>query len=322
MTVLKEFLPKIWLLLAVFLVVSPAWAQGDAKSINPELLEKIRKSNAECFACHSEAGLKNPPLPGLDLAKLRETIRDDEVFKNSNHGKMECRQCHGQGYQAYPHAVGSKQLISPCEQCHAVQVMKAEMQFDNSVHAKNLKDKFTCSTCHDPHVALAAAKLGDPRKAAAQDNHMCLECHNSDLTFAKYAPADKKRPNIDKIHAWLPNTRLHWDAVRCVDCHTPVAKTLSHEIANKDKAERNCVTCHSTNTALATRLYRHVAKTEANTYGFANSALLNSIYVVGATRHPLLDWAMVGLVAATVAGVLGHGLVRIILAWRRNRSGR
>ena len=38
---------------------------------------------------------------------------------------------------------------------------------------------------------------------------------------------------LDDIHAWLPNARLHWRSVRCVDCHTehegagPMAATSS-----------------------------------------------------------------------------------------------
>ena len=51
---------------------SAAFAQEKASArISPELLEKIRKSNSECFACHSEEGLKNPPRQDMDLAKLR-----------------------------------------------------------------------------------------------------------------------------------------------------------------------------------------------------------------------------------------------------------
>ncbi|MBM3556980.1 MAG: hypothetical protein FJX47_15660, partial [Alphaproteobacteria bacterium] len=260
---LRRYLVPLGAAFLVFLS-GTVWAAGEATPVHdPALLEKIRKSNAECFSCHSEAGLKNPPREGMDLEKLRQTVRDDDVFNRSNHGQMECRQCHGQGYQLYPHAEGSKDKISPCEQCHAVQVMRVEIQFDTSVHAKNLRDKFTCSTCHDPHVALSTAKIGDPRKAAIQDNHVCLECHNSDLTYAKFAPDNKRRPNVDRIHDWLPNTKLHWEKVRCIDCHTPPSKSvLSHDIGGKDKAERNCVSCHSRNTTLATRLYRHLSKSE------------------------------------------------------------
>lgn len=303
--------------LLIMFAASPGYAQVP---IDPAILEQIRKANAECFSCHSEQGVLQPPRPGMDLEKLKKTIRAADVFMGSNHGNMDCKQCHGQGSAIYPHAPKMVSEIAPCEQCHAVKVMRVEQQYFASVHAKNLQDKFTCNTCHEVHRDLVAAKLSDPGKIVAQDNHMCLECHNSDLIFATYAPASKIRPDIDRIHTWLPNAKRHWDAVRCVDCHTPVAKTLSHEIVGKDKAERNCVSCHSTSSALTTRLYRHLAATEQEKYGFVNSVLLSNSYVVGATRHPVLDAAMIGLFLATVLGLLGHGAIRVVLAVIRRRK--
>ena len=307
----------------------PGYAQDKTSALmKPELLEKIRKSNNECFACHSEEGLKNPPksAEGMDLAKLRTLIHDPKIFNGSNHGLMECKQCHGTGYAAFPHDAEAKQNISPCEECHAVKVMRIEQQFDASVHAKNLKDKFTCTTCHSPHVDLIASKLIDPHKIVAQDNRHCLDCHDSDEKFSKFAPQDEKtslkkqRPDIDSIHAWLPNTRLHWQAVRCVECHTPPAKTLSHEIVNKEKAEKKCLACHSTDSSLKTRLYRHLVKEEQQRLGFANSVILSNSYVLGATRHPLLDRLLMFAFGAMLVGLLVHGLVRIISSIIRRRK--
>lgn len=110
--------------------------------------------------------------------------------------------------------------------------------------------------------------------------------HDSDLKFAEYSgalPEKKARPDIDKIHEWLPNAPRHWEAVRCVECHTPESThsklALSHEILDKEQAQRNCVSCHSKDTALRTRLYRHMAQEETNEMGFLNSAVLGDAYV-------------------------------------------
>jgi hypothetical protein len=108
--------------------------------------------------------------------------------------------------------------------------------------------------------------------------------------------------------------------VRCVECHTPEVKAnrpLSHEILDKEKAEKNCLSCHSADSSLRTRLYRHLVKDEQEKFGFTNSVILSSSYVIGATRHPLLDKIVIGLVALTLGGVLIHGLIRIIFAIRR-----
>ena len=123
---------------------------------------------------------------------------------------------------------------------------------------------------------------------------------------------------------WLPNTKAHWKAVRCVECHTPevaAGKMLSHEILNKEKAEKKCLTCHSTDSSLKTRLYRHMVKDEQQRLGFTNSVILSNSYVIGATRHPQLDKIVIGFIGLTLVGVLGHGAVRFIAALRRRNNG-
>ncbi len=317
--------------LAVFFAC--AWSfqthAGDAVAPDPAVVEKNRKANEACFSCHSEFGFKNPPRKDMDMKKLAETLRDPKVFAGSNHGTMDCRQCHGQGYNDYLHSTNAKNELSPCSECHATKVGRLEPQYDASVHARldSVKEKFTCATCHDPHIDLGANQLKDPHKIAVQDNKACLSCHNSNEKFSKYAPDNKKtpgikkeRPDIDTIHDWLPNTKAHWKAVRCVDCHTPEVKAsrpISHEILDKEKAEKNCHSCHSANSSLRTRLYRHLVKEEINKFGFTNGVILSSSYVVGATRNPTLDLIVIGLVVLTLAGVVLHGLVRVIFAIRR-----
>lgn len=322
----KFQLPGIVVFLSTMCLAHWAIGQETVKVPSPELLAKIRKANDDCLACHTEAGLKNPPKAELDLRKLQDTLVDGEGYKGSDHGYMECRQCHGQVYNDYPHAANASETLSPCEECHAVKVLKIEKQFEKSVHAKNLKETMACTTCHDVHLMSVAARLKEPQKIVAQDNKVCLGCHDSDLKFAKYAPDDKlvtgkkQRPAVDDIHDWLPNTRLHWQAVRCIECHTPSAKVQSHEILDKEKAEKKCVTCHSANSSLNTRLYRHMATEDQNKYGFINTVILSNSYVVGATRHPLLDTILIALVALTVAGVLGHGAIRIVMSMLRRRK--
>ncbi|MBL8492138.1 MAG: hypothetical protein JNM82_15255, partial [Rhodocyclaceae bacterium] len=216
-----------------------------------------------------------------------------------------------------------------CTDCHAAKVLRLEPQFNASVHAKveGVKEKFTCSTCHNAHVNIIQKRLKDPARIVAQDNQGCLECHDSDLTFAKFAPEaaktpgqKKKRPDIEGIHEWLPNAKAHWKAVRCIECHTPEVaegKMLSHEILNKEKAQKKCLACHSADSTLKVRLYRHMARDEQQKYGFTNSIILSNSYVVGAVRHPLLDKILIGLAALTLLGVLVHGALRIVAALRR-----
>lgn len=297
-----------------------------AAPTDPALVEKIRASNAECFSCHTPQALKTPPRPGMDLAALAKYLHDPAQFDGSNHAGMECKVCHGQGYVAFPHAAEAKKSISECGECHATKALRVETQFKDSIHARNLEGRFTCQTCHDPHVYRVASKVGDPRRIVAQDNAMCVDCHNSDLRYGAFSaalPTKKARPDLDALHGWLPNTRLHWSAVRCIECHTPVSPVkslgMSHEIQSKDKAEKNCVTCHAQDSALATRLYRYASANVGSDLGFSNAQVLGSAYVVGATRNPLIDRAVIGLVGLTVFGLLGHGAVRVVMALIRRR---
>lgn len=312
------------------LAALPALAGSDAP-IDSETLAKNRQANEVCFTCHSPTGIAKPPKDGLDLSKLKESRIEPEIFNKADHGVMDCRQCHSSKHYSaeYPHGEAGKTETSPCNECHAAKQLRLEPQFNASVHAKTdgVKEKFTCNTCHDVHVNVLARRLQDPAKIVEQDNHGCLACHNSDSTFARFAPANEKvagtkkaRPDIDSIHDWLPNTKAHWKAVRCVECHTPevaAGKMLSHEILNKEKAEKKCLNCHSANSSLKTRLYRHMVKDEQQRLGFTNSVILSNSYVIGATRHPLLDKIVLGLIALTLFGVLGHGIVRFIAAQRR-----
>ncbi len=298
------------------IVSLPATAQDKpAPQLSPEQVEKIRLANNGCLSCHSQAGLEHPPKAGLDLKKLQGLLKDPESFKGSDHQRLACTKCHNEGYEDHPHDADAKDSTSTCTDCHSKKANLIEDQFDKSVHAKNLSDKISCPTCHNPHVMRIASKLIDPHKIVAQDNRVCLSCHDSEEKFAKFAPDKKERPLIDDIHNWLPNTRLHWKAVRCVECHTPAVapgEMISHEILNKDKAEKKCLSCHSADSSLKTRLYRHLVKDEQQRLGFTNSVILSNTYVLGATRNPLLDTLIMMAFAAILVGLLAHGLGRII----------
>ena len=300
-----------------------SFAADEPKGPSPEVAAKNQKANEACFACHSEEGVKHPPQEGMDLKKLRGHIRDKETFQASQHGKLACTKCHNDGYDDFPHAEDAKDSTTSCPDCHQKKADLLQEQFDKSVHAKNLGDKFTCTTCHNPHQFQKAASLGDPKKIVKQDNRTCLGCHDSDERFAQFAPEKKNRPLIDEIHKWLPNTRKHWDAVRCVECHTPVVGAndpISHQIVGKKQAERKCVACHTTDSALKVRLYRHLQKDEQEKFGFINSVVLTENYVIGATRNPWLDRAMVGLAALTFLGVAAHAALRVLMNFLRRRK--
>lgn len=311
------------ILLLWLAMLAPFLALAADPPPTPEELQKIDIANGKCLSCHSQAGLEKPPKAGMDLAKLAKMLVAPAAYKESDHGQMACAKCHKGDYDQHPHTPDPDEAISECQECHAKKAMRVERQMEKSVHAKNLGETLTCAKCHDAHVMRLAAKLGDPRRIVAQDNKVCVDCHDSDAAYAELAPADKKRPRLDETHAWLPQMARHWEAVRCVECHTPPdEKILSHEILDKDGAEKKCTACHNPDTVLKDRLYRHLAKDEQKRYGFLNSVILSNSYVIGANRHPVLDEVLIGLTAATSLGVLLHGLGRAIASLLRRRKRR
>ena len=82
--------------------------------VDPDLPEKIRKWNAECYACHSETGLKNPPRDDLDLEELAGLLMESDGFDAGVHTGMACKECHAEGYVEFPHGEPTVRKIEPC----------------------------------------------------------------------------------------------------------------------------------------------------------------------------------------------------------------
>ena len=142
----------VWATIGLVFLTTAAVAQIERKPIAPEDLQKIQDSNAKCLECHSEASFDALDRPNVDKEKLRAHLVDPSVYEDSNHGRVECLACHVKGFKETPHVEKDKQQINWCDECHTRKFLRIEMQFDESVHAKDgIKDKFTCSTCHDPH---------------------------------------------------------------------------------------------------------------------------------------------------------------------------
>jgi Cytochrome c3 len=309
--------------------VPPAADEGgfgdDAFSLAPvdlDLPNKIRKWNAECYSCHSLEGVHHPPRPGLDLQRLASLEVDSARYDQGVHTGMACKECHIEGYVAYPHAEQAQRKIKPCIECHRQSGSDIEKEFKLSVHYKKHGELFTCTSCHSPHYMRVAEKIRLPRAIADQDNHFCMRCHQSESRYSQFVQV-KELPDLYQVHAWLPNVLLHWATVRCIDCHTPAPRPgvgVSHDILPKDKSERECVSCHSRESSLRTRLYRYlVHEDRLEKVGFLNAYVLNEAYVVGATRNEWLDRATFLLVGLMVAGIALHAALRAITAALRRR---
>ena len=281
--------------------------------------EDAAKANAECLGCHSEQGLKNPPRADMNLRGLANLLVSGERFTKSVHGEESCKDCHGASYSKFPHEGNSRFQIKMCPECHKTAGREKQAQFQTTLHFKNHPYNFTCTSCHDPHTLQKPKALGSAKRVAAQDNGMCRDCHDSDYRWGKFTT--RERPNLLEVHKWQPNPELHWQSVRCVDCHTPPQETgTNHALVGKDKAERDCVTCHSSTSSLRTRLYRFFAEQQSvANKGFLNGAVLTQAYVVGATRNEWVDWGTWAITAFLIFGLAVHGGLRILFHQLRQR---
>lgn len=312
------------LMLMAFLAVPPAHADDDDAEVDfslpfdTGLAQKTKEAIAACVKCHSPAGLANPPRPDLDRVRLEKTILHPEAYDASAHTGMDCKDCHTRGYADFPHKAGVGPA-KPCVECHRRRAETVEREVKASVHDAKHPGKFDCVTCHDPHVYTTAEKIGAPKRIVAQDNAMCADCHRSELLFSKFIT--KRLPDLGEVHGFLPNTALHFQAIRCIDCHTPEGNPTSHEVVAREKSERNCATCHSAETSLRTRLYRHLTReARESDAGFLNAFILTDAYIVGATRNLWLDRASFVILALLLGGIGLHAGLRIRGAVRRRRG--
>ncbi|GIX07491.1 MAG: hypothetical protein KatS3mg115_1894 [Candidatus Poribacteria bacterium] len=278
--------------------------------------------NAFCFRCHrmETLGYLDP-----ETGELVSLFVDPVAFGRSNHRELSCVDCHDPGFGEYPHPSSLQAERLDCRNCHQENQELAEYRFPElieefqaSVHVRKLGDRFSCFSCHEPHLFRVTRQEPNVQRVVETDNGICLSCHASPITFR--ALTDREFPELIRSHRWLPNAQLHWRHVRCVECHTPHTERLSHRILPAEEAEQNCVACHSRNSILLTKLYRHRTQEARERLGFVNSVILNDAYLVGATRNLLLDRLSVVLFGLTVLGLGLHGMGRWLA--RRRQGGR
>ncbi|CCQ73593.1 cytochrome c3 family protein [Magnetospira sp. QH-2] len=304
--------------IALFAGFSSALAK-EAKPLTPEELQNIRSIQSACLKCHSETGIAKLEKKEFEYEQMQGLFVDQTVYEASSHGLVDCLACHVTGYKEYPHFEQGKSIINNCDECHTREFLYIEEQYMESVHHKQMTTKIACDSCHDPHVFLKASKFKTVGEAVAQDNAMCAQCHGITSSLATLGRG--RQEDLEKNHEWLPNLKAHWTKVRCVDCHTAPWKKqlLSHNIMGAKGALRDCVACHTVDSALRLRQYAHLVGQEREKLGFINSVILNEAYVVGATRNRYLDLAFGGITLLVVAGIGVHTLARIIAYRRRSR---
>jgi len=264
---------------------------------------------AYCLRCHSMETLAYRDSVTGEIVNLYVNFQQ---YQQSNHKQLECIACHTTDYSDYPHPDSVKQLY--CLDCHQedskfipYQFTEIEQAFNNSVHAIESPQQFTCFSCHDPHQ-FKISRVGEKiTEIIRYDNEICLNCHASSLHTQS-----KGSTELLISHQWLPNLMLHWQSVRCIECHTPATARFSHKILPASLSVKNCVSCHSKKATLLTRLYKYRSQEDLQTTGWFNKAVFNKAYIIGMSRNETIDrWSLI-ILGLTIVGLLAHGLGRFL----------
>jgi len=268
----------------------------------------------------AQTGEQEPPC--MECHRPRDTTIDPVRFARSVHAKLDCADCHTEGFSKFPHT-SSRAGMPDCIDCHSGSVSPT-IDFDRiaqgvkgSVHVKLVDPAFRCTNCHSPHSFIPASRMTDASEVIDVSNKSCLGCH-----AAGDSPSGKQLAfrQLAEKHRLFPHWELHIQRNACVACHTPRGQQSVHDILPKSEALRDCTVCHARNSLLVTKLYTHLALKERAEHGEVNAVLLNNAYVIGANRNRWLDWGTVGLAGLVILGIAAHGTGRWLVARLMRRS--
>lgn len=286
--------------------------------------KKNAEENENCLQCHGQGKYRfyNREAQRIIPAKMyHELIINRSQFYGSTHGNFKCIDCHSEDYQKFPHPGNLRMEAMPlCIDCHGGDEQYAKFNFEGiekdfmeSVHREKLGEDFNCWQCHNPHTYKVMARSDTSIGITiAYDNAICLNCHGNISNFQLLS--DKESPNLIQRHEWLPNQKLHFASVRCIECHTIKmndSTLVVHKINAKDKAVRECEKCHSTNSELMARLYKYKVKEVRSAKGFFSGVLNNEQYVIGANRNYYLNVISLIIFGLTIAGITIHAILRV-----------
>lgn len=277
-----------------------------------------------CLKCHSNQSYSfHNDVTGAEVKRLMNPyyILDTVAISAGVHKSFDCTDCHSSEYQTYPHQANLKlEPLSTCLDCHGGDESFAKYKFEEiqaevekSVHHKVYGENFSCSKCHNQHTYAATARNSDNvLEIVDYSNKMCLSCHNDMKKYKLISGHDN--PKLVDVHDWLPNQALHFEHVRCIECHTEVVDSLmvSHNILGKDQAVRKCVECHSADSRLKASLYKYENLQKRSENGGLGSVLTNSSYVIGTHQSPFLKLLSIIIFLATLVGIIVHTIFRIL----------
>ena len=280
-------------------------------------LVKLKLNQEElCLSCHIKQ--ENNQF-AKSLINYDKSVHGSALRRGNKFAAV-CIDCHGthrlQKASSENSNINPTKVSSVCGRCH----IAITQEYHSSVHGVELlkgnRDVPGCTYCHGEHsispMAVVEERIIQKNKMnfnTIVSNRMvfCVKCHTNDTLMAKY-----KLSVLAKAHDWLPNLQKHWETVRCVDCHSSYEPpNLSHNILPRDATVKKCEECHSKNSILMTKLFKHEKAQSRQKYGFINGTILSDAYVIGTTRNIYLDFMSLVIFGIVIVFLLIH----IFLRW-------
>lgn len=260
-----------------------------------------------CASCHENPGLKMAVIRSDGL--LHDLYVDSLRFQTSIHYRREknkCLDCHKEGYDIIPHRAAKSLVCFDCHEDFKAKFLEIQKEAGQSVHFGSSQVRFGCGTCHSPHYMKKAVEM-----TLAEKNAMCIDCHTDRFN----------RSNLTLInrHSWHILAPLHLENTACIACHTkPESDVLGvafkHKILKKEEATRECDDCHTPDGKMLQYLTDIGEKPKTD---MTAEQVFKSFYISGATNLRWLDWAGTGLIALSILGAFGHGLIRALIRKRK-----
>jgi len=304
----------------ILLIILLAVCLGVTKHANAQYYDNPQEH--QCLKCHSNTSYSfHNELMDKEEKRLMNPyyVLDTVAMKIGVHNVFDCTDCHSYDYSTYPHQANLQlEPLATCLDCHGGDEAFASYQFERideevhkSVHYEVYGEGFNCSKCHDQHTYRPIARTADNVKDIVDySNKMCLTCHANMQRYEMVA--GHENPKLVQVHSWLPNQELHFQNVRCIECHTQVADSLmvSHNILPKEQAVRNCVECHSGDSKLKASLYKYQNLQKRD--GAFGSIISNESYVIGTHQVPALQTLSFIILALVFAVIFIHLTFRIL----------
>lgn len=302
---------------------------GQVVSVNAQNYDNPKEH--QCLKCHSGHSFSfNNELMGKQEKRLMNPyyVLDTVAMRTGVHHVFDCTDCHSFEYSTYPHAANLKlEPLNNCLDCHggdeayaSYQFERIDEEFRKSVHYKLHGDDFSCSKCHDQHTYRPIARNSSSvKEIVAYSNNMCLSCHNDMSRYEMVA--GKQNPQLVQVHSWLPNQKLHFENVRCIECHTHVTDSLmvSHNILPKAEALRACIECHSGSSKLKASLYKY-ENLKKRGEGVLGNIITNESYIIGTHQVPFLQTLSIVILAMVLCGIAVHLFFRILKSKKNGRK--